>query len=149
MLNPRPYYSHNCFKSFFQHLDSSFRWRLNRFLLKAQGAITWISIEEFEKKYNAVVEKLLKKNINVLIVSTVHVSDKFFPGTNESYLNFNRIIHNISKKFEIPMIDLFGTLKNEDYMADMFHMNLVGYKKIAKMISDVIIYKNDKGEKDE
>lgn len=140
MLNPRPYFSSKWYKSVIQHMDSVFRWNLNSLLLKLQGVTTWVSIEEFESVYTECIEKLASKDTLFVLVSTVQVKSKYFPGTNNEYSKFNNIILNISQShYNCCYVDLFNNLCGEKYFyKDGFHPNEVGYHKIAEIISDKI-----------
>ena len=139
MLNPRPYYSRSIFKSSIQHLDSFFRWNLNKLLLKLQGATTWITLSDFLGEYSRATEMFSKQAL-VISLSTVKVSDKYFPGTNESYRKFNGRILECTRKYNTVYVDLYDSLSDKNfYYSDDFHPNETGYELIAKMIFDVII----------
>ena len=139
MLNPRPYYSSRFFKSLFQHIDSLFRWNLNRLLLFLQGTTTWISTSEFANKLDELIAMMKNSNANVILVSTVKVSDKFFPGTNSSYEKFNEIIQRCASKNNCKYVDLYHMLDlKKDFYEDCFHPNIEGYKCIAELIVDNI-----------
>ena len=136
MLNPRPYYSKKWYKNFFQHCDSIIRCTLNKLLLKLQGETTWISEKEFYEIYCPCIRKIKKNGCSrIVLLSTVKVSDRFFPGTNEKYEIFNKIIKNIAIEEQCTYIDLYNNLINEeDFYDDKFHPNTLGYEKIASLI---------------
>ena len=94
MLNPRPYYSSKYWRKIIQHLDSIVRTKLNKILLSCQGSTTWVSVEEFERIYKNNITKIKcsgeKKKI--VLLSTVRVGEKYFPGTNLSYEKYNEVI---------------------------------------------------------
>lgn len=140
MLNPRPYFSSKWYKSIIQHLDSWFRWNLNSLLLRLQGQTTWVSIKEFQSLYTECIEKLILQDVLIILVSTVQVKSKYFPGTNNEYTKFNNVILDISQSYDnCYYIDLFNNLCDEKFFyKDGFHPNQVGYKKIAEFISDKI-----------
>lgn len=139
MLNPRPYFSKRWYRSIGQHFDSWFRWHLNKFLLNFQGTTTWVSETEFERKYSIALEDLKKISENFILLSTVQVSDRYFPGTNSSYVKFNERIKRLSQQFHAVYIDLYNLdfIKNEFYEDD-FHPNEKGYKRISAKICDEI-----------
>lgn len=144
MLNPRPYYSNKIYKKIFQKIDSLIRWNLNRILLKIQGTTTLVSLEEFQQEYFNVIEKNFKNTKKIILLSTVKVSDKYFPGTNDSYEKYNEKIQILKYSYKnIKYIDLYNSLnKKEFFYEDLFHPNSNGYKEIAKLI-----YKEIKGSK--
>lgn len=139
MLNPRPYFSRKWYRSIGQHFDSWFRWHLNRFLLNFQGTTTWVSESEFEKKYSIVLENLKKISGSFILLSTVHVSDRYFPGTNSSYMKYNEIIRSLSQHYHTVYVDLYNLdFSTNDFYDDNFHPNEEGYKRIAATICDEI-----------
>lgn len=140
MLNPRPYFSSKWYKSSIQHLDSWFRWNLNRLLLRLQGSTTWVAIEEFQSLYIEYIEKLIPRDVLIILVSTVQVKSKYFPGTNDEYAKFNNTILDISQSYHNSCyIDLFNNLCDEKFFyKDGFHPNKDGYIKIAELIFEKI-----------
>lgn len=139
MLNPRPYFSKKWYKSIGQHFDSWFRWHLNKFLLYFQGTTTWVSESEFEKDYSIAVKKLKSISDNFIMLSTVHVSDRYFPGTNNSYMKYNEIIKSVSQQFHAAYVDLYNLdFSPNEFYEDHFHPNEEGYKRIATTICDEI-----------
>ena len=138
MLNPRPYYSKRFIKSTIQHLDSWFRWHLNSLLLFLQGATTWVNLNDFSLIYEEVVKECTI-NSNMLLVSTVHVNDKYFPGTNLMYVKYNAVIEEIAKKYNQKYIDLYDThFDKTEMFDDGFHPNELGYQHIAKVLYEAI-----------
>ncbi len=139
MLNPRPYFSSRWYKSIGQHFDSWFRWRLNKFLLGFQGATTWVSEEDFENMYSTVMADLKGITRRSVLLSTVRVSDRYFPGTNNSYMRYNQIIKSVSERYDAAYIDLFNLGLNEtEFYDDVFHPNKKGYERIAFVICNEI-----------
>lgn len=139
MLNPRPYYSKRWYKSIGQHFDSWFRWHLNKFLLTFQGATTWVSEAEFKRKYSNSLEDFKRVSENFILLSTVHVSDRYFPGTNSSYMKYNEIIKYLSQQFHTVYVDLYNlNFPNNEFYDDVFHPNEEGYKRIATIICEEI-----------
>lgn len=140
MLNPRPYYSTRWYKKIVQHCDSFIRITLNKILLNLQGACTWVSISEFYDEYLQCVRTLKKSGCaNVILLSTVHVGDKYFPGTNDEYIKFNDSIRKIAGQEKCAFIDLFSLMRDEKYFyEDLFHPNAEGYNKIAELINEAL-----------
>lgn len=137
MLNPRPYYSSRCGKKFIQHIDSIVRTNLNKMLLLCQGADTWVSVEEFEKIYRKCVTKIRhwEGGRRIILLSTVRVGDKYFPGTNRSYEKFNSVIKKIAEQESCIYINLYDELNDPClFYEDLFHPNIMGYKEIAEKI---------------
>lgn len=145
MLNPRPYYSHVWYKKAIQHIDSAVRWNLNRLLLSIQGTTTWVSEQEFRIIYKECIERLVQNKCKVILLSTVKVKDRYFPGTNKMYSRYNDIINNFSEQYEnCYFIDLYNKLDKPGYFfADGFHPNEKGYSKMAQYIFDNILLLNE------
>lgn len=142
MLNPRPYYSSRYWKKTIQHLDSIVRTNLNRILLSRQGATTWVTVEEFEKIYRNCITKIRysNKDKKIILLSTVRVGDKYFPGTNRSYEKFNAVIQKIAKQESCIYISLYEELNDPKFFyEDLFHPNIVGYKEIANKICKYLL----------
>ena len=78
-----------------------------------------------------------------MLCSCVYIDDKLFPGTPLQYENYNEVIKKLSKKYDIPYIDLyhtFGALVAENgwssvYNYDHFHPNGGGYEVMAQLIA--------------
>lgn len=139
MLNPRPYYSQRWYKSIGQHLDSCFRWHLNKFLLLVQGSTTWISVEDFEKIYSQVLSIFKHQARQIIMLSTVYINDKYFPGTNFSYAKYNNVIKCLADKNNFTYLNLYDEkFSTNEFYKDGFHPNEKGYYKIAKMIYEHI-----------
>ena len=140
MLNPRPYYSKNKWKKIFQKLDSLIRWNLNKILLKVQGSTTWITLDKFYKEYLEFCTFILNKTDKIILLSTVKVGEKYFPGTNNSYIKFNEKIKKIEQlNSKIEYLDLYNTLNEKElFFDDLFHPNQQGYEFIAKLIYNKI-----------
>lgn len=142
MLNPRPYFSNKWYKRMFQHFDSIFRWNINRLLLKIQGSTTWVSYADFEATYKGCIEKLNQNGSQLILLSTVKVKEKYFPGTNEMYKQFNDILKKFAQNYtNCHYVDLFNKLDRQEYFyADGFHPNEKGYSLIAQYIYEQIIF---------
>ncbi len=140
MLNPRPYFSRRWYKSIIQHMDSWIRWNMNAILLNIQGSMTWVSPDDFLFLYQKAVHSLQKYSEHVILLSTVRVSDKYFPGTNKMYRKYNGLIEEISEKNEkCSYIDLYRHLDSDSlFYKDIFHPNEVGYRVIANLVAEVI-----------
>lgn len=141
MLNPRPYFSNRWHKSMIQHLDSWGRWHLNRILLCIQGRTTWVSVDEFRKKYGMTIERLRPHTKAFILLSTVRVEERYFPGTNESYQCFNHVIKQLAEQeSQTLFINLYHDLVGKEYFYhDLFHPSEKGYKEIANTLAEKII----------
>ena len=119
-------------------MDSSFRWHLNRFLLKVQGTTTWVTPEAFFAEYTRVLGLFSKSQI--LCCSTVRVCEKYFPGTNAMYERFNAIIKNAcDNNTNANYVDFYNTIiDKQNFYDDCFHPNVYGYSMIAKMLVEKI-----------
>ena len=140
MLNPRPYFSRVWYKSAIQHVDSWVRWNLNQCLLRIQGSITWVGANEFRDAYQNAVSMLWKYTDQIIMLSTVRVSEKYFPGTNEMYKQYNSIIEEIAERNHCKYIDIYNHLCDRSYFyEDEYHPNEAGYQLIADIIAGEIL----------
>lgn len=141
MLNPRPYYSNRWYKKVLQKFDSYIRTKLNVVLLSIQGKTRWVSIDEFREEYVKCIKKIKGGGCEkIILLSTVRVGDKYFPGTNTEYQKYNMVIKDISKIENCIFIDLYSLLNDKKYFyEDLFHPNIAGYEMIAKAIYKKII----------
>ena len=65
----------------------------------------------------------------------MRVGEKYFPGTNLSYEKYNEVIRRISEQEQCIFINLYEELNDYRlFYEDLFHPNIMGYKKIADKI---------------
>lgn len=142
MLDPRPFFSSSKTRSFFEHIDSYFRYNLKKLLIKLQGTYCWVEIDEFCLEYSKFLNSIYDRNRIIFLISTVIVDEKYFPGTPESYEKYNYCIRKLASKHDAFFINLQEELKNyewdEIFGNDHFHPNKNGYSIIAKYFSEVI-----------
>lgn len=140
MLNPRPYFSDKWYKSVMQHADSWLRCSLNRVLLRLQGGAAWVKPDESETVYQDALALFQSCSKHIIMLTTVRVSDKLFPGTNDMYRQYNKIIERLADAHGCEFVDLYSCLSDDSwYYEDIFHPNEAGYFFIADLIFRHII----------
>ncbi len=58
--------------------------------------------------------------------------------TNENIKNYKNTMKDICEKHNIPFLDIFGLLTNED-LEDGLHPNSAGHKKIFEVVKDFLV----------
>lgn len=138
MMDPRALYSSKKAKRAIQKIDSAFRYRLKKVLLKTTGSIQWVNIVDFEDIYTEFLLCFKDTDTKIILLSTVPMYEKYFPKANEEYIKYNNIIHKLAKEMGGQYIDLYNELQNyskeEIYLSDYFHPNAYGYEVISKLI---------------
>lgn len=148
MLDPRPFYSHRFTRFIIERIDSFIRFRLKLILLKLCGTYSWVDINVFGKEYRSFLE-YFRNGPKMLLVSTVHVDDYYFPGSNVNLNLYNDCIKEIAEEYHCNFIDLRPLQRKfeweEIYNSDHFHPNQNGYTWYARIFGDEIIriYENN------
>ena len=140
---PRPFYSRSPFKRAFQRVENTIRAFLAKLVVRVDGTEQWVPIDLFAQQYEELITQLKEMNLRPVLCSCVYIDDKLFPGTPLQYENYNEVIKKLSKKYDIPYIDLyhtFGALVAENgwssvYNYDHFHPNGGGYEVMAQLIA--------------
>lgn len=108
--------------------------------------------DKFEKFYTAVIDKLLKRNIKVVLATPACIGERTdFSNQQDGDLNrYSNIIRSLSKKFNIPVVDLRKAfleynLKNNPeckesgiLTTDRVHLNAAGNKLLAEKMWEVV-----------
>ncbi|MDN5372920.1 MAG: hypothetical protein PWR19_1966 [Carnobacterium sp.] len=143
MLDPRPFYSSNKVRCFFEHIDSFIRYNLKKILLKLQGDYCWVNIESFIEEYELFLERVSSANCKIFMVSTVVVDEYYFPGTQKNYRKYNKCIEKIANDKGANYIDVYNPLSkynwDDVFNKDHFHPNTNGYKILASILTDNIL----------
>jgi len=146
MLDPRSFYSTKWYRIIPDRIDNIVRKMLKQIVLRTEGVIQWVSLDQFREKYEYVVSDLINAGIRVLCVSTVYLDDEYFLNSNVEYSKYNKVIEEIAKKYGASYINLFDALReevvengwNELYSHDHFHPNINGYKFISEIFAKEI-----------
>ncbi|MHB9293790.1 hypothetical protein Holit_03421 [Hollandina sp. SP2] len=104
-----------------------------------------ISVELIIENMNQIIEDLENHGIEVIIQSTLYVSDEHrnWKKTNSEVDKLNHELEEISRKRKIPFVDINrilsknGVLRDE-YTYDGVHLYGTGYKEWGKIIMEII-----------
>lgn len=146
MLDPRPFYSRKWYKFILNKIDNKFRKIYKKLVIRFEGTAQWLKINEFEKEYINLINKLKSDNIIPIIVSTIYLDDKYFLNSNIEYKKYNKILYEFAKKNNYTYIDIFNNLRiqvenygfKKFYSYDHFHPNIEGYKFISNIINSYL-----------
>jgi isoamyl acetate esterase len=108
--------------------------------------------DKFEKFYQAIINKLKSKNINVILCTPATIGEKTdFSNPLDGDLNeYSKIIRNIAKKNSLPVVDLrklfldYNLKNNKDnkdrgvLTSDGVHLNTTGNQFVADEMWKVI-----------
>ncbi len=97
------------------------------------------NLEKFEESYKILLEKSEKFTGKVVIVGLTNVDEN---SGKHGYKNveisrFNETVKSIAKTKNIPFIDLFGLLENDE-LDDGLHPNSSGHKKIFEKVKEAL-----------
>ncbi|WP_161497087.1 SGNH/GDSL hydrolase family protein [Pradoshia eiseniae] len=143
MLDPRAFISRKKLKGTFQLLESHIRYNIKKILLKTEGTYCWTELELFREIYNQFLERVSEgKRREILLISTVTINDKYFPGSTKQFELYNSTIKQIALEHGYKFIDIYNILKKYPrslvYGNDHFHPVEEGYRKIAEVLSEEI-----------
>jgi lysophospholipase L1-like esterase len=104
-----------------------------------------VSADQFEKNLEEIIKKAKIITPDIIFIGFNNVDDKRTapaPWGNFYYHNskvekYNEIMKNICQKNNIPYIDIFNLLKNED-LADGLHPNSLGHEKIFQKVKNFL-----------
>lgn len=143
MMDPRALYTSRKKKRFIQKIDSFIRYKMKNTIIKYQGYTQWTPAKEFKEKYDQILSIFKKNGINVITISNVPISEKYFNHANLEYKNYNHIIEGLSNKYEYEYINLYKELSgyklNEVFLHDLYHPNKYGYEIISDLITEKIL----------
>ncbi len=146
MLDERAFYSKKIYRIIPDRIDNIIRKVLKKLVVLISGTTQWKDIETFEKEYTYLIQCLVEKKINCILVSTMYIDDKLFLNSSTEYMKYNTIIKKISKNYGCAYLDLFNLQKanvlkkgwDELYSKDHFHPNKYGYDYIATELFKVL-----------
>ena len=140
MLDPRPIYSRNLYKSILEHADSLFRYNFKKLLIMMYGVYSWVGIEEFTENYQQLIDAINAEHRRIILVSTVTIDDYYFPNSTAQFIKYNSVIQQLARENNKLYLDLYSFLnefdKDEIYGADHFHPNANGYEIIGKKLAE-------------
>ncbi len=103
----------------------------------------WISQKKFLKHYDLLIKTLIKEtNANIICMGINLANDrieKLLPGSRDRQKKYNKIISNLSQKYNQYFLDT-ADMKSNKYYPDGVHFNTEGHKQIAERIYKKIVY---------
>jgi hypothetical protein len=132
-LDPRPYFSTRRRKLLAQRLESGVRWRLRNAMMRLHGTERWMSIDEYEHRLRALLDAL--SGSHVIVAGGLPIDDRFFPGATAALRDYAERSQRVAEDAGAVYVDLSDTLDRwDDFLADRFHPNISGHRKIADRI---------------
>ncbi len=106
----------------------------------------WIPLDKFKENIEEIIQKAKKITDKVLFIGfknvdesrTKPVSWRDIYYTNENIKNYKNEMKDICKKHNVPFLDIFGLLTNED-LEDGLHPNSKGHQKIFDIVKDYLV----------
>lgn len=113
--------------------------------LKSKNGPNQIPIDEFRKNSKEIIGKAknITQNIifigfkNVDEVKTMPVSWKDIYYVNAEIKKYDEVMRDVCKENNVPYLDIFGLLKNEDF-EDGLYPNTAGHKKIFEKVKSFL-----------
>lgn len=113
---------------------------------------TGTDADKFERFYSAVIDKLLKRDIKVVLATPACIGERTdFSNQQDGDLNkYSNIIRNLSKKYNLPLVDLrkafldYNLSKNPEnkesgiLTSDRVHLNEAGNKLVAEKMWEIL-----------
>lgn len=93
----------------------------------------------FKDLYQKLISKAKQESKSVLIIGLTNVDEKIdgHGYKNKEIEKLNKIIQELAQKEKIPLVDLFGSLSDEDVM-DGLHPNAKGHQKIFEKVKNLL-----------
>lgn len=152
MLDPRPFFSKNIFKSFIQHMDNIYRFFMRRVVCKLNGTYRLMEPNEFADKYDYFIREMKLHVKNIVCISNVRIDERYFPGTTLSLDEFRLEIQRISNINNTMYVALNEWQKQFFwkciYGNDHYHPSKDGYEQMGEFFANQILNKINKEEKD-
>lgn len=129
MLNPRPFSSKKFPRNILDALDNFYRWIWKKVVIKTQGTMQYLEINEFTKLYEELVNTL--SVYKLILCSTIYLDEKIYgENTINNYIKTNEAIKKIAKTKNAGYVDVYNLIKNvtaNDWsnalLKDHFHPN--------------------------
>ncbi|KQM60833.1 hypothetical protein ASE64_04130 [Agreia sp. Leaf210] len=90
-----------------------------------------VPIAEYEAALIELVDELHSRGTRVILLGPPEIDERFFPGARTSEENYEKV----GLRIGAQTISLVGILdRKSDYLADGFHPNEQGHRKIAQLL---------------
>jgi hypothetical protein len=136
-LDPRPYFSRRPVRRLGQRVESSARWRVKVLLMRLLGRQCWCDVQTYEVSLGVLLRSL--DTARVFVVGSAAVDDRFFPGSGRSLDEYTRVSQKVAETHGAVFVDLSDVcIPWTDYLADHFHPNVGGHRRIADKIVSLL-----------
>ncbi|WKZ26558.1 MAG: GDSL-type esterase/lipase family protein [Candidatus Paceibacterota bacterium] len=113
--------------------------------LKGKNGPNQIPVDQFRKNLQEIIRKAKNITPNIIFIGfknvdetkTMPVSWKDIYYVNAEIKKYDEIMKDVCKENNIPYLDIFGLLKNEDF-EDGLHPNTLGHKKIFEKVKNFL-----------
>ena len=117
--------------------------------LKGKNGSNQISLEQFKKNLETIIEKAKNITPNIIFIGfknvdeskTTPVSWKDIYYLNSEIKKYDEVIKNVCLENNLPYLDIFGLLDKGDF-EDGLHPNTKGHEKIFTKVKDFLIDNN-------
>ena len=114
--------------------------------LKGKNGPNQISLERFGKNLGGIIKKAKNITQNIIFIGfknvdeakTMPVAWKDIYYVNTEIKKYDEVMENICKENNIPYLNIFGLLENEDFY-DGLHPNSIGHEKIFVQVRDFLV----------
>lgn len=143
-LDPRPYYSRRILKRLPQQIESALRWRWKNCLIRSFGGETWTSQTDFSDAVDGFIHALLSQTTaQIILLTQCGLDERFYPGSPASLREYQTIVERIALSHQssarVHVCDVSQKLEKwDDFFVDRFHPNVMGHRKIAHALFDLI-----------
>lgn len=114
----------------------------NRFFFTKYNPKVYVNKNEFSINITSLIKKCKKYNVSKIYL--LNISDTSLKNKkksfnfNENIINYNSILDDISKKENIPLIDLYSCITSEMLLEDGIHLNRLGHRKVFEELEKKI-----------
>lgn len=113
--------------------------------LKGKNGSNQIPLDQFRKNLQEIIRKAKNITPNIIFIGfknvdetkTMPVSWKDIYYVNVEIKKYDEAMKDVCKENNIPYLDIFGLLKNEDF-EDGLHPNTLGHKKIFEKVKSFL-----------
>lgn len=159
MLDPRPFYSRKFYRLLPDRFDNLLRKIIRWYIIKTEGLCQWVELDDFQYNYQELLNGLKDSKPKIFLISTIKLDEKYYKGSSEQYVVYNKKIKYLAEVNGCEYIDLFSYVEkllidyswNDIFNFDHYHPNQLGYEFIAEFLADHILLDNvmDKENKDD
>lgn len=132
-LDPRPFFSSRRFRGTAQRLESAARWRVKVTLMRLLGSTQFVPDEDFARMLRQIVDVCGAHR--TLLLGGFTIDDRFYPGSAAELARYAAIARDVAADTGARYVDVASTCERwDDYLADHFHPNQSGHRKIADRV---------------